>query len=285
MALYTSATGAGGILPDQWGELIIAPLRQMSRALDERCATQVVTASHEFHVPVLTADATASWVAEGAEITPSDPTLDEIVVVPAKVAGLTILSREMAMDSSPAATAMVGQSIAANMQRALDNAFFGSMASPAPAGLGSLADADVSRRFTGTLTPTDLDTFAQVMTDVAVDGGDVTAWVANPVDALTFSNVKVASGWAQPLLGPDAANPTTRSVFGVPLLTSPQVPQGLVYGLDADRVVTVLREDVAVEMDGSVFFTSDRVAVRATMRCAFAFPAPKSVGRLAIATS
>jgi hypothetical protein len=42
-------------------------------------------------------------VAEGAEITPSDPKLPELTVTPAKVAGLTIISRELADDSSPAA--------------------------------------------------------------------------------------------------------------------------------------------------------------------------------------
>ncbi len=68
----------------------------------------------------MAADPTASWVAEGAGIVPCDPTLSELVVTPAKVAGLTIISRELADDSNPAAAQVVGQGLARDIARRVD---------------------------------------------------------------------------------------------------------------------------------------------------------------------
>jgi hypothetical protein len=53
------------------------------------------------------------------------------------------------------------------------------------------------------------------------------------------------------------------------------------WALDSSRVWLVLRDDVTVEAHRSGFFTSDRVAVRATMRVGFGFVHPQSVVRSA----
>jgi hypothetical protein len=42
-----------------------------------------------------------------------------------------------------------------------------------------------------------------------------------------------------------------------------------VWGIDNTQVLTVLRQDATFVADRSVFFTSDRVAIRATMRVGF----------------
>ena len=44
----------------------------------------------------------------------------------------------------------------------------------------------------------------------------------------------------------------------------------------------VLRADASVEADRSVYFTSDRVAVKATMRAGLAFPHPASVVKVTL---
>jgi hypothetical protein len=43
----------------------------------------------------------------------------------------------------------------------------------------------------------------------------------------------------------------------------------------------VVRQDAQVESDRSVFFTSDRVAVRATLRVGFGFPSPAAIVKIA----
>jgi hypothetical protein len=51
-------------------------------------------------------------VADGAEIPASDADIGELVVTPPKVAGLTVVSRELASDSAPAAQDVIGDALA-----------------------------------------------------------------------------------------------------------------------------------------------------------------------------
>src|SRR5688500_10314757 len=98
MPLYTAGANAA-FLPDQIGALIVRPVEQASVAI--QVSTLVNTPSHTFRIPVVADDPNAAWTAEGAEIAPSDAVLDEEEVTPAKLAALSIISRELAEDSSP----------------------------------------------------------------------------------------------------------------------------------------------------------------------------------------
>ena len=53
--------------------------------------------------------------------------------------------------------------------------------------------------------------------------------------------------------------------------------------LDSSRVWLVLRDDTTVEADRSVFFTSDRAAVKATMRVGFGLVHAASVVKMTTA--
>ena len=83
---------------------------------------------------------------------------------------------------------------------------------------------------------------------------------------------KEQAGSNKPLLQPDPTQPAGRTLAGLPLVTSPDAPEGLVWGVPKARAFVVLRSDVSVALDSSAFFTSDRVAVRVTMRVEFGFP-------------
>ncbi len=84
MALYTTTTNTRGIQPDEHGPLVVQLFLAVSMAA--QVATTVVTSANRYRIPVVTADPTAAWVAEGNEIPVSDPTLAELTVTPAKVA-------------------------------------------------------------------------------------------------------------------------------------------------------------------------------------------------------
>lgn len=279
MALYTTTDDVGGFLTEQIDSPIIRPVVANAVALDPRVSTVRTTDAGSFHIPVIDADASASWVAEGAEITPTDPTLSEIVVTPSKAAGLTVVSRELANDTSPAAQEVVGDGLGRSIAVKVDTAYFGNFSAPAPAGLGSISEDDLNLIYAGA-TPSNVDAFAEAMSLVEQDGAVITSFVAHPADALMVQTIKTGTGFNAPLLGTDAANGTKRQVLGVPLLVSKHVTQGTIWGLAAARVLVVVREDVEVESDGSAFFTSDRVAVRAIMRLGYAFPSPKSIAKI-----
>jgi hypothetical protein len=65
-------------------------------------------------------------------------------------------------------------------------------------------------------------------------------------------------------------------ILGMLLLVSQYVAANTLWAVDGSRVWLVVRDDVTVEVDRSVFVTSDRVAVRATMRSAFGSPTTRS---------
>jgi len=112
----------------------------------------------------------------------------------------------------------------------------------------------------------------------------LTAFVAHPDTALALATIKEQTGSNKSLLGSDPTQPTSRTIAGVPLYTSPSVTADTtVWGISAPHSIFVLRQDASVVTDTSAFFTSDRVAVRATLRVAFAYPHPAAIVKVTTA--
>ncbi|HYB38813.1 MAG TPA: hypothetical protein VEF72_25860 [Mycobacterium sp.] len=82
------------------------------------------------------------------------------------------------------------------------------------------------------------------------------------------------------MLSLDASQPTQHQVLGVPLIPSPAVAEGDVWGVPQARVLIVLRGDVTLDVDCSAYLSSDHVGVRATICAGFAFPRPAAIVRL-----
>lgn len=272
MSVYTTTSGTSGILPKDYGPLIVEPVIAQALAFDSDVATTVRTVSNTFGIPVVKEDAGAAWVAEGEEISPDDPTLAEVIVTPAKVAGLTIVSREIAHDSSPAAQQIVGEGLARSIASKVDDAFFGDLATPAPKGLEALTGVTPVTIEAGGVT--DLDVFAAAISQVESVAGTVTAFIANPVDALIIAQLKDSNDSNRGLLE------DPRTVYGRPLKVSAKVEAGTFWAVDASRIVTVLREDTTLSVSEDAYFSSDRVAIRATMRVGFGFPSEQSIAKL-----
>ena len=57
---------------------------------------------------LVVADPSTAWTSEGSEIPVSDQDLDEIECTPDKLAGLVVVSNELAADSDPSALDVVG---------------------------------------------------------------------------------------------------------------------------------------------------------------------------------
>lgn len=60
-------------------------------------------------------------------------------------------------------------------------------------------------------------------------------------------------------------------------------PRNTAWVLDGSRVWFVVRTDAEIVADRSVYFTSDRVAVRAVTRCGFGFPHSAAVVKVTTA--
>ena len=272
----TSANKA--FLPDEAHNLIVKPV--LANSVATQISEFASISSTEYRIPIVSADPQAEWTAEGAEITPSDATLDELAVTPKKLAGLTIISRELAEDSSPSAAGAVGSGLARDISRKLDAAFFGSSTdATVPEGLEDLVGFNA---IDAGATYDSLDAVLQAIADAETAGAVLTSIVTDPATALTFAKLRETSNSIKTLLQPDPTLPTRRVIAGLPLLVSPYVTVGTVWGIPRDRVIVVMRDGTRLEVDRSVYFSSDRVGVKATMRVGFAFPHPEAVQKITL---
>jgi HK97 family phage major capsid protein len=267
---------ADSFLPDAYGQLVVQPVMDASRAA--QVCTRVTTANPSFRVPVLVDDPSTGWVAEGGEITASDPDLDEEIVSPLKLAGLTVVSRELAEDSSPAVAELIGNGLGRDIARKLDVAYFGNTTVNGPDGIEAITANDVDAGAAWA----DLDCFLEAVYEAEAVGATLTAFVANPTDALLLAQLKESTGSNKNLLQPDPTAPARRMIAGVPLYVTPAVTVGTVWGIPADRALLVVREDVKLTVDKSRYFEFDSIGIRATMRVSWAFPHEAAVQRITV---
>lgn len=275
-----STTHASIIAPAQIGDLIIRPL--VNTSIAGQSLTELIIGTSSVNFPVVTADPAAGWVAEGAEISSSDSAVTQLTVTPKKLAGLSIISNELATDSSPAASQLVGDGLVRDMSRKLDTAFFAASTSNGPAGIAGVSGVgtvDAGAAYTN------VDAFTAAEYKAAEANGVISAWVTSPTVAQALSNLKESTTSTRPLLQPDPTNPSVRQILGRPLLVSPYCPttDNVVWAIDSRFAMLVIRSDATVEADGSVFFTSDRTALRATMRVGFGFTNPASIVKITTA--
>ena len=262
-------------LPESVGPLIVQPLREESVALEQTTIISAGVHTRATRFPIVTGDVSAAWTPEGEEIAHTDGAVDELEVVPIKVAALSIISRELAEDSTPGAADIVGRGMVASLARKIDAAFFAATTANGPAGIASIAHQSVDTGAFGNLDP-----FAEALSKARSVGATTTAFIAAPATVLALHQLKDETGSNRPLLTPDPTRPGQSVIFGVPLIVSPDIAAGVVWAVPRAHSFSVLREDTTLAVDSSAFFTSDRVAVRATCRVAFGFPHPAAVVRI-----
>lgn len=272
-----TTVNAGAILtPEEVGQLIILPLGGESVAA--RASTYVPTSQSQYRLPVVKDDPDTDWVAEGEEIPVSDADLDELVTDFKKLAGLSLVTNELVSDSNPDGAEVIGDGLVRDLSVKLDVAYFGSRGAnlKRPAGLGDLVVSEVDAGAAWVNT----DPFNAAAFGAAKYGRAVTTFVANPDDALILANLKEGDATNKHLLQPDPTQSGRSMVAGRLLETSPAVEVGSVWAIPKAVSYVVVREDVEVKADGSVFFTSDRTAIRAKVRLDFLFPQPLAIHRI-----
>ncbi len=272
MAVLNSNIGASWT-PEEYGKLIDLVIAAKSIAF--QAGTVITTGNETIRFPMLTADPAVGWYAENTQISLTDPTTNELVVTPKKVAGLTQISNEAAADTNPAVAEQVGQSLGRSVAKKIDAAFFGNTVTNGPSGLLSLSGVNVVD--TGTLTLTSLDPFHQAKADALADGATLSVFILAPDVALTLAKAKQASDSNMGLLDNVGDGVT---LAGVPVLVSTDVAAGNAWGLDGSQVLIIQRTGTTVATSTDKAFDYDAVQVRATARVGFGFANPAGVVRL-----
>lgn len=258
--------------PEDYGQLIDTEVDAKSVAF--QAATVVGTDRHQVRFPILVSDPDTGWYAENTEITLIDPETDEIVVIPSKVAGLTQISNEAAMDSSPEVASLTGATLARDIAKKVDAAFFGNTVTNGPNGLQSLTGVQVVDSEGAWTT---LDHFHDAKAQAIANGAELSHVVLAPDVALALSKAKTATGSNQGLL--ETVDDGIR-LAGLTALISPAVAAGNAWALDKSQVMTVRRKGTTVDTSTDAAFAYDAVQVRAVSRIGFGFPNPSGIVRI-----
>lgn len=262
--------------PEDYGQVIDTVIAAKSIAF--QTGTLVTTGNESIRFPKLTADPAVGWYAENTQITLTDPTTNELVVTPKKVAGLTQISNEAADDSNPAVADQVGQSLGRSIAKKVDAAFFANTTTNGPSGLLSLSG--INEIDTDTYPFTNLDGFHTAKADALADGANISVWILAPDVALALSTTKeLTTGSNVGLLDANGVADGT-TLAGVPVLVSTDVAAGNAWGLDTSQVLIVQRTGTTVSRSYDSAFDYDAVQVRATARVSWGFANPAGVVRI-----
>lgn len=266
----TTANTAGAWLPEDFGAML--DLEVQAKSVAARVSTFFGTTKGKVNFPLWVADPAVGWYDELDEIAQTDGSTGEVVVVPAKTAGLHLVGNETADDSSPDIAKQIAAALANQIAKAADIAYFANTTTKANNGILSLASTTVD---TGA-TLSNLDSFIAGRYAAETHGAKLTHWVMTPTTAETLSKLKTASGSNMPLLQFVADG---IEVAGLPVITSTAVDStSVAWGIDSTQQRYVVRKGTAVERFDSV--TNDGTWIRAISRIGFGFLNPAGVIRL-----
>jgi Phage capsid family len=292
--LTTGATGL--LLPQQVTELIVTPLRQTS--VFTQVSTWVGAESPYFRFPIVSDDVTCSWTAEGTWLDESIPTISELVATPSKLTCLVPISRELAMDSNPAAAAVAGDSVVRAAARALDTAAFGTNSGNPSVQPAGLLDLDGIQTLSwGTFENMDWAIEAETLLNQV--GSTATAYVmsANTLQWLAelkrFGQTEFIESNETLLPAVNVANtpPTNEPsdalprqvpryfINGTPAFWTLEgvIPDGVIYALHDRYSFVVVRQDYELVISPWPLFGKDMLLLRFVFRATFAWPKPSAI--------
>lgn len=219
------------------------------------------------------ADDTADFVAEGADISESEPDLNEALIYSRKFAQLIRISREQ-YDQAGTADELA-RSVSRAMTIKADAAFIAQPAPISPDAAPAAGLAHITGSVSGVVTA-DLDPLIDVEAAVSVNGASPTVWLLAPNVWAALRKVKTQTGASTALLGAGTDQAEAR-LLSIPVIVNAQVPTGTGLLVDKTAVISAVSQ-LEIATDTGHYFSSDSIAVRATMRTGHVLPRPNRLG-------
>lgn len=260
---------------DEIAASIVTAVRNVSVAV--AVTAPQVTTHKALTFPVIDQDLTAVNVAEGAQIQLSDIGTGQVTVTPRKQVAATRLSTEafadILADSGETALTILTGSLTAGLAARVDANLFDLLGTLT--GVTDGGDTDL----------TDLDAFHAALASVRKVGAVPTSILISPDTALRLSTMRESDTSKRSLLAPTPQDPAVLALAGVPFVESRHCPDGAAYAIARDRLVTVVRQDAAIEVDRSVFAMTREVLVLGECRTASGALHAASVVKLSVVPS
>lgn len=214
-------------------------------------------------IPRQTAGSTAAWVGEGAPKPVSELAFDQITLGMTKLAGIVVITDELARASSPSAEAIVRQDLLATIAYTMDRDFV----DPANAGTTNVKPASIINGVTPvTASGTDADDlradvkalYSKYLTaNMSLEGA---VWIMNATTALGISMMVNALGQFEF----PTVNGQGGTLFGVPVVVSENIPANPGTGSPlvgaGSRIILVKASEIIVADDGQTLLDVSREA-------------------------
>ncbi len=140
----STTSGAAELVPtDHRADQYISPMR--NAMLARRLGVRVLSGlSGNVTIPKHQTSTTSGWVAEGSALSASDMAFDPVTLAPKHAGGMTELSRQLIMQSSPDIEQLVRDDLAAILALAIDSALIKGGGSNEPTGVISTSGIQTS---------------------------------------------------------------------------------------------------------------------------------------------
>lgn len=273
LAEATDTTG-GALVPIQYVKTFEDRLRNASVFL--KAGPRILDVdSNEVHIPKLGSSANSDWTEENQPISVSDPSFDSVTLTPRKIAALVYASNEVMADSDPSVREVVSMDLVRTIATKLDVAFLrGSGTVPEPTGISNAAGVNSTELGAGDGAQPTLDDVEDALARVEAANANPSAVFMSPQTWAYLRAQKDGDG--RSLVQPDPTSTASRSLFGVPVHTTGNLPHSETVGTstDASRIVVAdmstvavgRRKVVEVALSTDYRFEHDQTAVRAVAR-------------------
>ena len=276
-AMSSGDNTLGGFLVPEPMENAIIELREMYGVARQNCQ-QYPMSDGVTIVPKLAGEVTGYYIGEGATITASDMTVQQVKLDAKKLAAMTVVSSELSEDAVISIAEMVSRSVAYTMSLMEDQALFlgdGTSTYGGIVGLASALQAGSLYTATGrsTFSALTFADFESVVGQVKMWPGIQPKWyISNAGWAASMQRLANAAGGVT--MGELAAG-MSRSFLGYPVVVS-QVLTSALTGTSGLRALYFgdlnrgsyfgTRRGISIALDSSRYFELDQVAIRATQR-------------------
>ncbi len=282
MSSLTDAAG-GYLTPTIIGSEIIR-LRDAAATL-RPLFSQITVTSDSYQLPAVTGGLTVGWVAELAEKPVSDLTFGQITTSVFTAAGLAAASNQLLADSRPSVDGLINFELAKRLAILEEKAFLNGSGTGQPRGILNTSGVGTTA-LTSTAVLDLLDAILTAATAVETAHQEYpTAIVLHPRTWNRIVAARETSTSAQYIIGEGAnaqgrrasdARPA-RSLFGIPVYTSSNVPTNLGTGTNESRVIVGVfseglildRQGITLDESEHVYFTSNQTVFRGEERVGF----------------
>jgi HK97 family phage major capsid protein len=182
---------------DHRGDLYIQPLR--NKLLARRLGVRVLSGLHgNVTIPKHGTGVSVGWVAENGAVPDSDVNPSNITLAPKHAGGVTELSRQLIMQSSPDVEQLVRDDFAAVLAQAIDSALIKGGGTNEPTGVLSTVGIQ-----TANLATLNWANVLAMKAKAELANVDASSWLFNPSVAAKFAGTEKSTGTGIYLLGDD----------------------------------------------------------------------------------